>query len=206
MRLLRRARGGLVATAAILACGLCATSAAQANLLSTPLSNWLWSTPMPQGNSLNDVAFIGEDGGRTWTPEALPLGIGAVTAHGKIAYAAQKTGGEIFVARGSGLAGVPSRITLAISGPATRTAASLEQAHGYVTVHGQLTPALANVTIHVSWHTEGEWVSEDTRTDDHGAFSVTPQEVEQTITFLADWDGDGTYRGVSTAPVRLTVR
>lgn len=152
------------------------------------------------------MMFHTEDGGRTWTPEALPQGIGAVTAHGKIAYAAQKTGGEIFVTRGSDLIGASSRITLAISGPATRTAASLRKAHGYVTVHGRLTPALANLTIHVSWHTGGGWVSEETRTDDHGAFSVTPQEVEQTITFLADWDGDGAYRGASTAPVRLTVR
>ena len=152
------------------------------------------------------VMFRTEDGGRTWIPEALPSGIGAVTARADIAYAAQKSGGEIFLARGSGLAGVPSRITITINGPTTRTTASLRKAHGYVTVHGQLTPALPNVTVHVSWHIGDEWESEDTRTDDHGAFSVTPQEVEQTITFLADWDGDGTYRGASTSPVRLTVR
>jgi photosystem II stability/assembly factor-like uncharacterized protein len=149
--------------------------------------------------------FRTEDGGRNWTPEALPLGIGAVTARGKIAYAAQKGGGEVFVAKGSGIAGARSRIALAIGGPATRAATSLARAGGEITVHGRLTPALANVTVHVSWHSGEEWQSEATRTDAHGAFSARVQEVEQTITFLADWNGNGTYRGTGTEPIRLTV-
>jgi photosystem II stability/assembly factor-like uncharacterized protein len=154
-----------------------------------------------------NIIFRTDDAGRTWIPEQLPGGIGAVTAEGGLAYAVNEGLGLVYVARNGGLAGGPARLSLTIVGRATRTPRALARSHGDVTVHGTLSPTVAGAQIHVSWlGAGGDWSSETTMTDAHGSFSFTVDQVESTTWFVANWNGDDTSHGAGTAPVRLTVR
>jgi photosystem II stability/assembly factor-like uncharacterized protein len=154
-----------------------------------------------------NIIFRTENGGRTWTPEALPNHIGGVTASGDLAYAVGESGGFIYVTKSGGLAGAPSHLELAISGPAIRSARTLAKASGHVTVHGRLTPAVAGVPVQISWLSQGGgWQAEPTTTNAEGAFALTVDEISTTTWFLAQWNGDDANRGAGTAPVRLTVR
>jgi hypothetical protein len=98
----------------------------------------------------DNIIFRTEDAGRTWIPEQLPNHIGGVTATGNLAYAVREGGGEVFVATNGGVAGSPSRLTLAVAGPATNTARALARSHHRVTVHGKLSPAVGDAQIHIS--------------------------------------------------------
>jgi photosystem II stability/assembly factor-like uncharacterized protein len=154
-----------------------------------------------------NIVFRTEDAGRTWIPEQLPNHIGDVAATGQLAYAVREGGGEVFVTGNGGYTGSPSRLTLAIAGPATRTARALARSHQHVTVHGRLSPAVADATIHISWLASGgSWNAETTSTNANGAFTFTASEISSTTWFVANWNGDDIRRGAGTAPVRLTVR
>jgi photosystem II stability/assembly factor-like uncharacterized protein len=149
-----------------------------------------------------NIIFRTEDAGASWTPEVVPAHMGSVTAADGIAYAAAETDWAIYVTQGSGLAGAPSQLTLAIDGPTTRPA----NYGGGVLLKGQLTPALAGTTIHLSWWNEGSWQSQELKTDAHGAFSLALAEPHASTWFVADWDGNANHRGAATPAVKLTVQ
>jgi photosystem II stability/assembly factor-like uncharacterized protein len=154
-----------------------------------------------------NIIFRTEDAGRTWIPEQLPSGIGDVIAVGDRAYAVQEGFAITYVTTNGGLSGGPSRLTLAISGSATRTSRALARSHGRVTVHGKLIPAVAGAKVHVSFlDAAGDWSGEATTTDAHGVYSFTVNELESTTWFVAHWNGDDVHHGAGTVPVRLTVR
>lgn len=153
-----------------------------------------------------NIVFRTQDAGRTWIPEQLPSGIGDVIAAGNRAYAVQEGFAITYVTTNGGLSGGPSRLTLSISGSATRTSRALARSHGRVTVHGRLIPALAGAKIHVSFlGAGGDWSEETTTTDAHGSYSFTVDALESTTWFVAHWNGDDLHRGAGTMPVRLAV-
>lgn len=164
------------------------------------------ATRYPYEESGN-IVFRTEDAGRSWIPEEIPKRIGAVTAVGNLAYAASEGGGYVYVTRHGGLAGRRSHITLAISGSARRSHQEIRRRHGVVSVHGRLTPAVADSEVVISWLSSGgSWQTENATVDSKGRFSLEAQEITGTTWFVANWNGDDVYRGAGSGSVKLTVR
>jgi photosystem II stability/assembly factor-like uncharacterized protein len=155
--------------------------------------------------SARNVIYRTEDGGRTWIPSGLPSYIGAITAVPGLAYATEEFGRAVHVTHGSGLLGARSHLSLEISGPDRMTFRVLKRGHRRVSVHGQLTPAVAGAEIVVSYLTGGSWGAERVHTDVGGRFAITLEDIRGTSWFVAQWTGDETLRGAGTEAKRLTV-
>jgi photosystem II stability/assembly factor-like uncharacterized protein len=158
-------------------------------------------------NRSPSIIFRTEDGGRSWIPEEMPYPIATLAAAPGIAYSASTGAVDMFVARGGGYTGAPSRITLRIAGPATLSPRALARAHDNVTVRGSIDPPLSGARITIAQTTgHGGWSEESVETVAGGSFSHTFQEVESTSLFDAYWTGSPGYRGAAAGPVRLLVR
>jgi photosystem II stability/assembly factor-like uncharacterized protein len=158
-------------------------------------------------NRSPSIIFRTEDGGRSWIPEEMPYPIATLAAAPGIAYSASTDAVDMFVTRGGGYTGAPSRITLRIAGPATLSPRALAHAHDNVTVRGSIAPPLSGARITIAVTTgSGGWSEESVETGAGGSFSHTFQEVESTSWFDAYWTGSPGYRGAAAGPVRLLIR
>jgi photosystem II stability/assembly factor-like uncharacterized protein len=158
-------------------------------------------------NRSPNIIFRTEDGGRSWIPEEMPYPIATLAAAPGIAYSASTGAVDMFVARGGGYTGAPSRITLKIAGPATLSPRALAHAHDKVTIRGSIDPPVSGAHITIARTTgHAGWSEESVVTGTGGSFSHTFQEVESTSWYDAYWTGTPGYRGAAAGPVRLLVR
>ncbi len=159
---------------------------------------------IPYDGSLGNIVMRTSDGGRTWTPEALPLVINTLTAGGAVDYAAAE--GALFQTTDGGLHESPSTLTLAISGSHRLSRAKLRRAGGRVRLVGHLSPAQGGEDVTISYRTVGGgWRRRDVIATSSGAFSLTVGSVRGTTDFVAQWTGSGPISGAGTPAVRLTV-
>jgi len=146
-----------------------------------------------------------ENGGRTWTPEIMPVAVSAVTAAGPVDYAAGATGG-LFETSSGGLSANPSTLTLAISGARKLSVAKLKKAGNRVHLSGSLSPAVGGEEVVISYATVGgSWHSKAVTVTSSGGFSLVLPGVKASTNFVAQWSGNDLDRGAGTAVATLTV-
>ena len=155
-------------------------------------------------NGLNELLRT-SDGGRTWTPEALPRKLEAVAAGAGVDYALG--GSALFQTATGGLNPTGSKLTLSIVGPRRLSRKKLARAHGRVRLKGLLTPAQGGEKVTVSYRVPGRavWRSRQAVVASSGAFSVTASGLTSSTVFVAQWSGEGSVAGAGTPPVELRV-
>ncbi len=145
------------------------------------------------------------DGGRTWTPEALPRKVEAVAAGGAVDYVVG--GSALFETTTGGLNPTSSKLALSIVGPRKLTRKKLQRAHGRVKLKGLLSPAQGGEQLTVSYRTPGRavWRHRTVTVASSGAFTVTVSAISATTVFVAQWSGEGPVAGAGTPGVELRV-
>lgn len=148
------------------------------------------------------------NGGRSWTPESLPIGLTNVVAAGAVDYATGFSGsaGALFETTDGGLHITPSTLTLSVEGRRKLSAAKLKKAGNRVRLTGRLSPAIGGETVVVSSVTGGgSWRSKNVTVTSDGTFALTVSGVRATTNFVAQWLGDGPESGAGTPAVQLTI-
>ena len=159
------------------------------------------------------------DGGRTWRPQRLSVGIAGrdslVAGTGRQAYAlttlrvGQSTllNRELFATATGGDAGTTSRLTLTT--PTRRfTKKSLRHAGGRVSIRGTLAGAQGGEQIVVSRRdaTGGRWVHQVVTAGANGGSFTATFRITRSSYFVAQWAGDSGRTGAGTRVLGVGVR
>lgn len=151
----------------------------------------------PSG-SLGGRLLRTSDGGRSWRPQPVaPGSVDDMVAPSRHRAYALYFLSDFFATEASGDHGAPSRIALSASTRRLRRA-------GYVTIRGQLRPAVAGARLVVARRLSLGWKRREVRTDDRGRFSIRWQ-VSRTAGFVAQWTGDAQHRAAGTRELPVEV-